>query len=65
MPRFLLGLSDRQAAGADRCRIGFTYAMAMELDDPGVHHSVPADLRARPTEREVEPTACSTSRSPA
>ncbi|MHC3475660.1 transposase, partial [Streptomyces sp. 7R007] len=36
---FLLGLSDRQAAEAVRCRIGFTYATAMELDDPGFHHS--------------------------
>lgn len=30
----VLGLSDRQAAEAVRCRINFTYAMAMELDDP-------------------------------
>ncbi|MFJ5294453.1 transposase [Streptomyces sp. NPDC088348] len=33
--QFLLGLSDRQAAGAVRCRIDFKYAMALELDDPG------------------------------
>jgi transposase-like protein DUF772 len=45
--QFLLGLSDRQAAEAVRCRIDFTYAMAMELDDPGFHHSVPADFRDR------------------
>ncbi|WP_284436717.1 transposase [Streptomyces sp. TUS-ST3] len=38
--QFLLGLSDRQAAEAVRCRIDFKYAMAMELDDPGFHHSV-------------------------
>ena len=31
--QFLLGLSDRQAAEAVRCRIDFKYAMAMELDD--------------------------------
>ncbi|MFD9543896.1 transposase [Streptomyces sp. NPDC060022] len=30
--QFLLGLSDRQAAEAARCRIDFKYAMAMELD---------------------------------
>ncbi|MFF3787538.1 transposase [Streptomyces sp. NPDC001933] len=45
--QFLLGLSDRQAAEAVRCRIDFKYAMAMELDDPGFHHSVLADFRAR------------------
>lgn len=43
--QFLLGLSDRQAAEAVRCRIDFKYAMAMELDDPGFHHSVLADFR--------------------
>ncbi|WP_326793873.1 IS1182 family transposase (plasmid) [Streptomyces sp. NBC_00841] len=45
--QFLLGLSDRQAAEAVRCRIDFKYAMAMELDDPGSHHSVLADFRER------------------
>ncbi|MFF0291337.1 transposase [Streptomyces sp. NPDC005262] len=47
MLQFLLGQSDRQAAEAVRCRIDFKYAMAMELDDPGFHHSVLADLRDR------------------
>ncbi|MFF3729151.1 transposase [Streptomyces sp. NPDC002476] len=37
----------RQAAEAVRCRIDFKYAMAMELDDPGFHHSVLADFRDR------------------
>ncbi|MFJ9618390.1 transposase [Streptomyces noursei] len=45
--QFLLGLSDRQAAEAVRCRIDFTYALSMELDDPGFHHSVLADFRER------------------
>jgi hypothetical protein len=45
--QFLLGLSDRQAAEEVRCRIDFKYAMAMELDDPGFHHSVLADFRDR------------------
>ncbi|MFE9127860.1 transposase [Streptomyces sp. NPDC007148] len=45
--QFLLGLSDRQAAEAIRCRIDFKYAMALELDDPGFHHSVLADFRER------------------
>ncbi|WP_234421808.1 transposase [Streptomyces sp. CB00316] len=43
----LLRLSDRQAAEAVRCRIDFKYALAMEPDDPGFHHSVPADFRER------------------
>ncbi|MFI8433672.1 transposase [Streptomyces sp. NPDC079020] len=48
--QFLLGLSDRQAAEAVRCRIDLTYAPAMELDGPGFHHSVLADFRERLTE---------------
>ncbi|MFE3643567.1 transposase [Streptomyces sp. NPDC059169] len=48
--QFLLGLSDRQAAEAVRCRIDFKYALAMDLDDPGFHHSVLADFRDRLTE---------------
>ncbi|MFE4416001.1 IS1182 family transposase [Streptomyces sp. NPDC056821] len=50
--QFLFGLSDRQAAEAVRCRIDFKYAMAMELDDPGFHHSVLADFRDRLAEGE-------------
>ncbi|WP_324197203.1 transposase [Streptomyces sp. NRRL B-1677] len=30
-----------------RCRIDFKYALAMDLDDPGFHHSVLTDFRAR------------------
>ncbi|WP_328538696.1 transposase [Streptomyces sp. NBC_00344] len=45
--QFLLGLSDRQAEQAVRCRIDVTYAMARELDDPGFHHCVLADFRDR------------------
>jgi transposase len=48
--QFLLDLSDRQAAEAVRCRIDFKYALAMELDDPGFHHSVLADFRQRLTQ---------------
>ncbi|MFG2732320.1 transposase [Streptomyces canus] len=33
--QLLLGLWDRQAAEAVRCRITFKYAMALDLDDPG------------------------------
>lgn len=43
--QFLLNLSDRQAAEAVRCRIDFTYALALELDDPGFHHSALGDFR--------------------
>ncbi|MEW2626393.1 transposase [Streptomyces sp. NPDC048106] len=45
--QFLLGLSERQAAEAVRCRIVFKYALAMELADPGFHHSVLSDFRER------------------
>jgi hypothetical protein len=34
-------------AEAVRCRIDFKYALAMELDDPGFHHSVLSDFRDR------------------
>ncbi|MFB6717076.1 transposase [Streptomyces sp. NPDC056237] len=61
VPQFLLGLSDRQAAEAARCRIDCKYAMAMELEDPGFHHSVLTDFRNRLT----GPTASSTSPWPA
>lgn len=45
--QFVLGLSDRDAAEAVRCRIDFKYALGLELDDPGFHHSVLTDFRAR------------------
>ncbi|XUL85526.1 IS1182 family transposase [Streptomyces galilaeus] len=45
--QFLHGLSDRQAAEAVRCRIDFKYALGLELDDPGFHHSVLSDFRDR------------------
>lgn len=45
--QFLLGLSDQQANEAVRSGIHFKYAMAMELDDPGFHHSLLADFRDR------------------
>jgi transposase len=48
--QFLLELSDRQAAEAVRCRIDFTYALGLELDDPGFHRSVLTDFRERLTE---------------
>ncbi|WP_280701205.1 transposase [Kitasatospora sp. GP82] len=47
--QFLLDLSDRQAVEAVRRRIDFKYALAMDLDDPGLHHSVLADFRERLT----------------
>ncbi|WP_328380560.1 transposase (plasmid) [Streptomyces sp. NBC_00440] len=43
--QFLLGISDRQAAEAVRCRIDFMYVTALELDDTGFHHSMLAVFR--------------------
>ncbi|MGW3654814.1 transposase [Streptomyces sp. NPDC005151] len=48
--QFLLDLSDRQVAEAVRCRIDFKYALGMELEDPGFHHSVLADFHERLTQ---------------
>ena len=45
--QFLLDLSDREAAEAVRCRIDFKYALGLDLDDPGFHHSVLGDFRDR------------------
>jgi transposase len=45
--QFLLDLSDRDAAEAVRCRIDFKYALGLDLDDPGFHHSVLGDFRDR------------------
>jgi hypothetical protein len=45
--QFLLGLSGRDAAEAGRGRIDFKYALGIELDDPGFHHSVLGDFRDR------------------
>lgn len=45
--QFLFGRSDRDAAEAVRCRIDFKYALGLELDDPGFHHSVLTDFRDR------------------
>ncbi|WP_328759869.1 transposase [Streptomyces sp. NBC_00271] len=50
MLQFLLNFSDRQAAETVRCRIDFKYAPALELDDPGFHHSVLSDFRKRVAE---------------
>jgi transposase len=45
--QFLLNLPDRDAAEAVRCRIDFKYALGLDLDDPGFHHSVLGDFRDR------------------
>ena len=50
--QFLLDLSDRDAAEAVRCRIDFKYALGLDLDDPGFHHSVLGDFRERLLEEE-------------
>ena len=45
--QFLEQLSDRQAADAVRSRIGWTYALGLELTDPGFHFSVLTEFQAR------------------
>lgn len=45
--QYAMNLSDRQAAEAVRCRIDFKYALGLDLDDPGFHHSVLSDFRDR------------------
>ncbi|KOG43882.1 IS1182 family transposase [Streptomyces decoyicus] len=45
--QYALNLSDRQAAEAVRCRIDFKYALGLEPEDPGFHHSVLSDFRDR------------------
>ncbi|WP_406274914.1 transposase [Nocardia sp. NBC_00881] len=45
--QYVLDVSDRQVAEAVRCRIDFKYALGLELDDPGFHHSVLSDFRDR------------------
>ncbi|MEU2670143.1 transposase [Streptomyces sp. NPDC007164] len=57
MLQFLLGLSDRQAAEAVRCRIDFKYAMALDLGDSS---STRDSSRISPTP--VHPTASTRSR---
>src|SRR5579871_1859249 len=50
--QLLLDLSDRSAAEAVRCRIDLKYALGLDLDDPGFHHSVLGDFRDRLLEEE-------------
>ncbi|MFD9205772.1 transposase [Streptomyces sioyaensis] len=45
--QYALNLSDRQPAQAVRCRIDFKYALGLELEDPGFHHSVLSDFHDR------------------
>jgi hypothetical protein len=41
------GLSDRQAAEAVRGRVDGKYALASELGDPGLNHTVPGEFRSQ------------------
>ncbi|MFB7757444.1 transposase [Streptomyces sp. NPDC056121] len=50
VPQYALNLSDRQAAEAVRCRIDIKYALGLELEGPGFHHSMLSDFRDRLTE---------------
>ncbi|WLQ45572.1 transposase [Streptomyces laculatispora] len=58
-----MNLSDRQAAEAVRCRIDFKYALGLELEDPGFHHSVLSDFPTG-SPKATAPTGCWASRSP-
>ena len=48
------GLSDRQAADAVRSRIDWKYVLGLELTDPGFHHTVLSEFRARLITGEAE-----------
>lgn len=45
--QFAEDLSDRQAADAVRARLDWKYLLSLELTDPGFHHSVLGEFRAR------------------
>jgi transposase len=45
--QFLERLSDRQAANAVRARIGWKYALSLELHDPGFDRTVLSEFRSR------------------
>lgn len=51
--QFVEGLTDRQAAEAVRARIDFTYALGLDLDDPGFDFSVLSEFRDRLVEAEA------------
>jgi transposase len=48
------GLPDRQAADAVRSRIGWKYALGLELSDSGFHFSILCEFRARLIEGHLE-----------
>jgi transposase len=52
--QYIEGLSDRQAADAVRGRIDWKYALALELDDPGFHHTALSEFRSRLVEGQAE-----------
>lgn len=52
--QFAEGLSDRQAADAVRGRIDWKYLLGLDLSDPGFHHTVLSEFRARLVASTVE-----------
>lgn len=52
--QFAEGLSDRQAADAVRDRIGWKYALSLELDDVGFDYSVLSEFRQRLLEHQLD-----------
>ena len=45
--QFVENFADREAANAVRARIDWTYALGLELSDPGFHYSVLSAFRQR------------------
>ncbi|HSA47609.1 MAG TPA: transposase [Candidatus Competibacteraceae bacterium] len=45
--QFVEDLSDRAAADAVRGRLDWKYVLGLELTDPGFHHTVLSEFRAR------------------
>ncbi len=52
---FVEGLTDREAADAVRGQLDWTYALALELTDPGFDHTVLSQLRRRLVAGGAEP----------
>jgi len=52
--QFAENLPDRQAADAERSRIDWKYALALELTDPGFDYSVLCEFRSRLLQSQAE-----------
>jgi transposase len=54
--QFVENLTDRQAADAVRARIGWTYALGLDLSDAGFDHTVLTGFRQRLIDHGLEET---------